>query len=162
MKVLMILKKLINFTYFSFVPLAIFYLIFPLYSSSIIYESRSMFWLNIILPTVYLSVIFMIIFFLRKFVLNSFVNKPFDESARKYLKLSGIFCVVYGSLSLPQIFGYIVYYSTVGVDHVNSMVYNFLNFGTFHYSILIGLFFIYMSKILEVSDLMEQENQLTI
>lgn len=166
MKVLTLLKHLINFLFFAFLGSACLLYIGPFVSPSFAdYNSREIFWLLTVFPLVHLIIIFMILFFLRKFVLHATVGTPLDASSRKYLKLSGIFCLIYGLLRVPQFFALITFYRVVGFDDVNSisqLTGFFVDLGSLFYSLLIGLFFIYLSKVLESSYLIKQENQLTI
>lgn len=166
MKVLTVLKYLINFVFISFLVCACLILITPFYDPSLTeFFTADTMWMYLFFPIIHLTAIFMILFYLRKFVHHSTVGTPLDESSRKYLKRAGIFCLIFGFLKMPQLFGLITFYSAVGIDGWNdafSATSNFLQFGSLFYSMLIGLFFIYLSKVLESSYLIKQENQLTI
>lgn len=104
----------------------------------------------------------MILFFLRKFVHNSDMGAPFDRSTRKNLKLSGIFCLIYGLIRIPELTGILTFYRVTGEVPLSNIWSGLLDIGSFFYIILIGLFFIYLSKVLETSDAIRQENKLTI
>lgn len=104
----------------------------------------------------------MILFYLRRFVMNSVGGNSLDKSTRKYLKLAGVFCLIYGVLEIHDFSGIISFYMH-GAELNSSMITSgFLDFGALCFTFLIGLFFIYLSKVLELSEVIKQENQLTI
>jgi len=163
MKILSVLKYLINFIFLTFLIAAITVMIIPFYHQSYSdYSSTEVFWMLIIYPIVHLLVTFLILYYLRKFVYYSFDGAPMDESSRKYLKLSGIFCVISGIIKIPQFTGLITFYNISGELKTSMIASQFLDFDSLFFIILVGLFFIYLSKVLDKSDELRQENKLTI
>ncbi len=163
MKILVVLKHLMNFIFLAFILSSVFMLSRPFFDNSMGEVSNTQFIIGqLVLPLVHVGFIFMILFYLRKFVIQSFKGDTLQKSTTKHLKLAGIFCIVYGVIRLPQIFGIIQFYSIVGMENPFLLFEDFLNLGSLYYTILIGLFFIYLSKIMDQSNLIKQENQLTI
>lgn len=163
MKILSALKHLTNFIFIAYIISAILILILPFINPSIqISTGPDKYLVYLAMPLLYLLIIFGILFFLRKFVVTSFRKEPIDESARKNLKFSGLFCILYGVISIPKIFALIQFYRISETTNISFMLSHIFDFGSIFYMILIGLFFIYLSKVLETSDIINQENKLTI
>ena len=100
----------------------------------------------------------LILIFFRKAVMKFVVGKVFDEVTRKNLKYMGIFTVLLGCLKMFAKV-WVPYFLDKGIT-IFSL--NFTGFGSTYFIIALGLFFIYMSKVLEESAILQQENELTI
>ncbi len=163
MKLLSVLKHLMNFVFLAFILSSIFMLVRPFYDSDSGGVSNTQFiYGQVILPIIHVAILFMILFYLRKFVLRSFKGNDLEKPTIQSLKMAGIFCIIYGVIRIPQILGIIHFYSVVGMEDPSLLLDDFLNMGSLYYSILIGLFFIYLSRIMDQSFMIKQENQLTI
>ena len=162
MDVLKTLKYLVNFIFIAFIISAIIVLARPFYSQS--YDplnSPPIVWM-LIFSLVHLCPIFLILFYLRKFVLGSDLATPFDKSTRNNLKLAGIFCLISAMIKASEVAGIISYYSYTNDYDATLIANKFFDFDSVFYMIFFGLFFIYLSKVLKSSDLIRQENKLTI
>lgn len=163
MKILTVLKYLINFIFITYLVSACLWLGWPFYDNSYAqYDNGGILSAFIIVPLIHMMIIFMILFYLRKFVHNAEVGTPLEKSTRKHLKLSGIFCLIYGFLRIPEVAGIIAFYKATGEFNPSLINYSILDFGSLFFTFFIGLFFIYLSKVLEYSDTIRQENILTI
>jgi len=182
MKVLRTLKHLINFFFFAYIIAACLWVIPPLYGageSDFITVLNSMmsseagglinraegpeYWFFLIWFLANIGLFFTIIFYLRKFVLNSVVGDTFDKSTRKYLRRAGVVSVIYSLLSLLlSLSGRLQFFWSGGADFVSLFTFDFLGLGSPYFTTLMGLFFIYLSKVLELSESIQQENLLTI
>ncbi len=163
MKVLTLLKHFINFIFVAFILSAILMIVVPFYNQAYTdYNASDTFWMLIIFPVVHSLIIFMILFYLRKFVNHSHIGTPLDKSTRKYLKMSGVFCLISGLIRIPEVIGIIEFYRISGEFDPLLVTNGFIDFGSLFYIILIGLFFIYLAIVLESSDVIRQENKLTI
>jgi len=163
MKILTVLKGLINFIFLAFLIAALTVILIPFYHQSYSdYSSSEVFSMLILVPVFHLTVTFLILYYLRKFVYHSLENTPLDELSRKYLKLSGIFCVISGIIKIPQLTGLITFYNVTGELKTSMIASQFLDFDSLFFIILIGIFFIYLSMVLDKSDELRQENKLTI
>jgi|GEM_PF-4699493 len=119
-------------------------------------------WYAIIFISIHLIVIFMILFNLRKFVINSVSGNALDKSTRKYLKLAGIFSLIYGGMPIFNLFGIISYFKSAGGVSVTLVTDAFFEVGKLCFLFVVGLFFLYLSNVLQQSEELKQENQLTI
>ena len=162
MKVITILKYLVNFIFIAFLLTSALVLSNPFWDSSFAEVSTVEVVWKLVFSLIHLSVIFMILFYLRKFVQGSDMGTPFDQATRKYLRLSGIFCLVYSMIKVFDIAGLITYFRVIGDYDLRLVSESFLDFGSFFYLLFFGVFFIYLSKVLETSDLIREENKLTI
>lgn len=163
MNVLTILKHFINFIFYAFIPLSIGILIYPFMNPDVIGQDwKGTAIVIIILPAIHLLCIFFILYYLRNFVFKSFVGEPFQKSSRKYLKWSGIFCLIYSLIKTPQLFGLITFYRIAGHEDPSFILDGVFEFGIICLIAFVGLFLIYISKVFELSDQLKQENQLTI
>ena len=162
MDVLKTLKYLVNFIFIAFIISAVIMLASPYYDQSYVDYSSSNVLGMLIFSIVHLIPIFLILFYLRKFVLGSDIGTPFDKATRNNLKLSGIFCLISGMIKASEVAGVFAYYSYTKDYNASLITNNFFDFDSVFYMTFFGLFFIYLSKVLETSDLMREENKLTI
>jgi len=163
MTLLTVLKHLINFVYFAFIIMAILLITMPFIDNSYLnYSSSERYWLLVGFPAVHLILMFAILFYLRKFVLKSASGTPLDYSARKYLKPAGVLCLIFGLLKAPAIAAIIEFMRVTGEFNTITIFHSFSSFDSVFYLILIGVFLLYLSKVLESSDIIRQENKLTI
>lgn len=175
MKSLKTLQWLINFFFFGFclaILLALLLFVFlpggslnqlliELSKTGLEDSAKTIFQINYI--TLLLNVLRIILFgvvlyFLRKVVMNFAVGRVFDIATRNSLKYMGLYIVLLGVLKMTmQIL--IPYYLGHGLTLFSL---DFAGVGSTYFIIAIGLLFSYMSKVLEQSALVQQENELTI
>ena len=160
MKLLTVLRYSINFIFFSFILTELLVHVLSIYNGQ--YASDDYFWWSIIFILIHEIIILMVLYYLRKFVINADKGTPLDKSTRKYLMLSGIFCLLYGFLDCYKLTGVFEFYSTTGEYDSPFFVESIWAIGSLFFTIFIGLFFIYLSKVLASSDEIRQENKLTI
>lgn len=160
MKLLTVLKYSINFIFFSFILTELLVHVLSIYNGQ--YASDIYFWWTITYILIHEIIILMVLYYLRKFVLNADKGTPLDKSTRKYLKLSGIFCLIYGFLDSYKLIIVFEFYSTTGEYNNPFFVENIWACSSLFFTIFIGLFFIYLSQVLASSDEIRQENKLTI
>ncbi|NJC27940.1 DUF2975 domain-containing protein [Neolewinella antarctica] len=161
MKLLTTVKYSINFLFFSFILTGLlnhvlFYNGLPESTSTTYF-----WWLHIYIISAEVTVL-LALYYLREFVLSSIRGTPLDESTRKCLKLSGIFCLVYGLLDCSTLLGIFDYYRANSEFNNHFVGTIFRTCSSLFFTFFIGIFFIYLSKILESSDEIRQENKLTI
>ena len=166
MKALSILKHLINFIFIVFILSSCLTFLEPFLQPSFSlsdYEGIGGIWLLFVLPSVYLLIIFFILFNLWKFIHNSVIDKSLGRSSRKYLKRSGIFSIIYGIiLKLPQVLSMMQLQWGEGFQTGRMNAGLLLDLLDILLLVFFGLFLIYMAKILELSNKLKQENELTI
>ena len=163
MKVLQILKYLVNFSLVVFLVTAFFSVLHPFTDSFYTgVEMEKYLWVQVTYIAVHLGVIFMILYYLRRFIVNSANGKSLDKLTRKYLRMAGIFCLLYGIIKIPQLSAFLSFYFNYTSSDSSILSAGFMEVGSLCFTFLIGLFFIYLSKVLELSDMIEKENRLTI
>ncbi len=181
MKVLLTLKHLINFFFFLFLVLAVLWMIPPLYGAlghdfiAVIKEiltngagtieraEGAYYWYLLIWFSFHIIMFFMIIYYLRRFVLESIVQGAFDRGTRKYLRLAGILFVIYGVVRIPSnLIAPLFFYWSGGENYLSFITMDLMGFDSPLFMTLIGLFFIYIAKTLELSEMLQEENRLTI
>ncbi len=161
MKLLSVLKYLINTIFILFLLTGISVHVLSFYNEPS-YTSQAGFWWSQLFILMYELVVLMVLYGLLRFVLSADKGTPLDASTRKYLKLSGVFCLVSGVLSCGQVAGIFTYYSANG-GYTNQFFVDVL-WGSIpvFFVVFIGVFFLYLSDVLAFSDEMRQENKLTI
>ncbi len=160
MKLLTVLRYSINFLFFSFILTELLIHFLAIYKGQ--YSSDFYSWRSIMYILIHEIIILMVLYYLRKFVINADRGTPLDKSTRKYLKLSGIFCVIYGFLECYNLTGFFEFYRVIGEYNDPFFVQSIWAFSSIIFAIFIGLFLIYLSKVLASSDELRQENILTI
>lgn len=160
MKLLTVLRYSINLLFFSFILLVLSVHVLSFYEGQ--HELDIHFWEIQVFVLVYEVIILMALYYLRKFVLNAEKETPLDESTRKYLKLSGVFCLIFGLLDCYKIIGLYSYYSANVGDYNNLFYLGISACSSVFFATFIGLFFIYLSNVLAFSDEIRQENKFTI
>jgi len=181
MNILTTLKRLINVFYLVFIIIACLSMVAPFYGATgasfiqVTKEVLSMhgtdmyistgfeYWVNLFWNVFHLGMFFMILFYLRKFVIQSVVGESFDKSTRKYLNLAGTIAFVYGSIRLISNILSPFFFESMNVElYAMILSLDFLGFGSPFFISLIGLVFIYLSQVLELSDIINEESRLTI
>ncbi len=121
------------------------------------------YWYQLIWFTFHIIMFLLILFFFRKFVLHSVVGESFDKSTRKYLRYAGICCIIYGAIRVcTDVIGPLAYYWRGAQDYLVMLSMDFVGFGSPFFTLIIGLFFMYLSKVLALSEMIHHENELTI
>ena len=163
MKTLKSLKHLINFSFLIFIASVFFVFIQPFFDTSYTQiDKESFFWITLFFVAFHMGIIFMILFYLRKFIINSIGGNPLDKSTRNCLKIAGIFCLIYGAIRIYEVSGIFAFYRYGGEINSSLITDGILHFGSLCFTWIVGLFFIYLSIVLEESEVLKQENQLTI
>lgn len=163
MRELRIIKHLINSIFFGFIPLGLGLIIYPyLHAKSGGYAQGESLFLHSLYPAIHCLAIFCILFCVRKFVQESYIGDHFQASSRKYLKFSGIFCLVYCVIKLPETFAFYTFYKVAGSMEPFQWMTSIFEVGSLCMMMLIGLFLIYLSKVFELSYQIKEENDLTI
>ncbi len=163
MKLLTILKYSINLIFCSYILTELVIHGLSIYNGQYQNESGINFWGPLLYVLIHEIIIIMILYYLRKFVLGAEKGAPLDKSTRKYLKLSGIFCLIYGlldcCLELPTVLELYRYSSELSNSIFAESIWTI---GFLFFIIIIGLFLIYLSEVLAASDEIRQESKLTI
>ncbi len=163
MKLLTILKYSINFLFVSYILTELAIHVMSIYNGQYLNEAGILLWGPLMYIIIHEIMLLMILYYLRKFVLEAEKGTPLDRSTRKYLKLSGIFCLIYGLLDccfeLSTVFEHYSYRSEFGNAFFAESIWTI---GFLFFIIVIGLFLIYLSEVLASSDELRQESKLTI
>jgi len=107
---------------------------------------------NLVLNVTRIILFFTILYFFRKAVMSFVVGNVFSRETRKYFSLMGMATVLLGLLKMfVKIF-------------INYTLFplNFTGVESTYFTIALGLLFIYISKVLEQSAILEAESKLTI
>lgn len=161
MKTLTILKYAINFVFFSYIITSGITL-FQMAMQDIDNIGNPAFWYAMIFIMAFHVVIFLLLYYLRNFVLCSINETPLNHRSRKHLRKAGLFCFIFAFLNLYEVFATVeLFYQQIN-SKFDVFLMSYMSSGSFFFLVLVGLFFIYLSKVLEKSDEIRTENSLTI
>lgn len=169
------LHGIINFLYFGFfIALFLFSLVIIftpggsihelLYEFSLMgYEDHTILSKDINFFTLFINIgrlllFISILYFFRKIVSCFRIGNAFNNPTRNYFKYMGFATIALGLLKM-FIGIYIPYYFGLGIAFGSL---NFTELESTYFIIALGLLFIYIAKVLELSAMHEEENRLTI
>lgn len=128
------------------------------------YESlgkKAVYILGLFLRVANFVLFFIALFNIRMIVSRFMYGFNYDLKTRKYFKVAGWSTLIYG---LIKFFLEDYWDSFLGEKGFSILSFNreFHGFGSYLFIIILGLFFIYIAKVLEKSDELQKENELTI